>query len=116
MEKIYKRLFGEDMQMQEEKLKNLFKWSGIMLAVMVVLLFVSPSVAEAMIAVICLMWGWPVVKATAGVNKITELFAYNIVVFVIVLILWLCVGYLAGMVCLVLGIIRFFQIKKQKMK
>lgn len=116
MEKIYKRLFGEDVQIQEEKLKNLFQWTGALLAVMVILLFISPSAGEAMIAVICLMWGWPVVKATAGVNKITELFEYNVAVFAVVLILWMCVGYLAGIVCLVLGIIRFFQIRKRKMK
>lgn len=84
-----------------------------MLTVMIMLLLIAPSIGEAMIAVICLMWGWPVVKATAGVNKITELFEHNVAVFAGVLVLWLSIGYFAGMVCLVLGIIRFFQIKKQ---
>ena len=112
MERIFKWLFGEDINTQEEKIKKLLCWTVAMLAGMVILVFINLAYAEAMIAVICLMWGWRVVKATAKVNKITELFDYNVVVFAVVITLWLTLGYFAGMIYFVLGIIRYIQIKK----
>ncbi len=116
MEKVYRRLFGEDIREQEGKIRKLFNWTLVMLAGMVILFFVSPSYGTAMIGVIFLMWGLPVVKATAKVNKVTELFNYNVAVFAIVIILWLCFGYLTGIVCFLMGIIRYIQIKKGSVK
>lgn len=113
MEKIYKSLFGENIRAQKEKIKKLLCWTMAMVAGMVILIFIEPPYAEAMIGVIFLMWGWRVVLATAKVNKITELFDYNVAVFAIVIVLWLMVGYLAGIVCFVLGCIRYVQLRKK---
>lgn len=113
MEKICKWLFGEELITQEEKIKKLLYWTLGMLVVMVILIFIEPALAEAVIAIIFLMWGWRVVLATAKVNKITELFNYNIAIFVVILILWLMFGYLAGIVCFILGIIRYIQLRRR---
>ena len=113
MEKIYRRLFGESASTQKKKIKKLLYWTLAMIVGMIILVFVEPSYAEAMIGVIFLMWGWRVFLATAKVNKITELFNYNVAVFAIVIILWLMFGDLAGIVCFILGIIRYIQLRKK---
>lgn len=113
MEKIYRWLFGESESVQKKSIKKLLYWTLAMIVSMVILIFIEPSYAEAMIAVIFLMWGWRVFLAAAKVNKITELFNYNIAVFAIVIILWLMVGYFAGIACFVLGIIRYIQLRKK---
>lgn len=113
MEKICKWLFGEELITQEEKIKKLLYWTLGMLAGMVILIFVDPALAGAVIAIIFLMWGWRVVLATAKVNKITELFNYNVAIFVVILILWLMFGYLAGIVCFILGVIRYIQLRRR---
>lgn len=113
MEKIYKRLFGENVYVQKKKIKKLLYWTMAMVAGVVILIFIEPFYAEAMIGAIFLMWGWRVFMAAAKVNKITELFDYNVAIFAIVIILWLMIGYLAGIVCFVLGSIRYVQLRKK---
>lgn len=113
MENLYKRIFGENVTVQKKSIKKLLYWTLVMVVGMVILIFVEPFYAEAILGIIFLMWGWRVFMAAAKVNKITELFNYNVAVFVIVIILWLLVGYLAGIVCFILGIIRYVQLRKK---
>lgn len=113
MENIYKRLFGKNESVQKKRIKKLLYWTLAMVVGMVILIFVEPFYAEAMIGIIFLMWGWRVFMAVAKVNKITELFDYNVAVFAVIIILWLMVGYLAGIVCFILGIIRYVQLRKK---
>lgn len=113
MENIYKRLFGENESVQEDRIKKLLYWTLAMVVGMVILIFVEPFYAEAMIGVIFLMWGWRFFLATVKVNKITELFDYNVAVFAVIIILWLMIGYFAGIVCFILGIIRYIQLRKK---
>lgn len=112
MKKICSWLFGEDEMVQKDTIKKLFYWTIGLLAAMIILLFIEPSLSAALIAVIFLMWGWRVVCATSKVNKITELFHYNVGVFAVILVLWLFFGYIAGMACFVIGIIRYIQLRK----
>ena len=86
MENIYKRLFGKNESVQK-KIEKLLYWTLAMVLGMVILIFVEPFYAEAMIGIIFLMWGWCVFMAVAKVNKITELFDYNVAVFAVIIIL-----------------------------
>lgn len=113
MEKIFKWLFGENERLQEKKLKKLLQWTLGMFAGMIIFIFISPACAEAIIAVILLMWGWSVAMAILKINKIVDVFSFNFIVIAFILVFWLMIGYLAGIVCFVLGIIRFIQLRKR---
>lgn len=107
-------LFGKTLYEQETQIIKLLKWTLAFIIIGVVLFFINRQWANAMIAVIFLMWGWRVLMAVSGINKLSALFDYNIAVIVIIFILWLMVGYLAGMVCFLLGISRLIWLKTRK--
>lgn len=116
IEKMYKKLFGETVQKQENRIKKLLYISLALLGVMLLLIFINPQWATAMIAVIFLMWGWRVFCSISGINKISELFHYNVAVIACILLLWITIGYIAGIVCFILGVIRLIQIYYRKKK
>ena len=78
------------------------------------LLFDGPIGTAIMGAIIILMWGWNFVSATAAsVGRIINFFDNDMAIFVIFIILWLFLGIIGGVISLVLGIIRFVQIREE---
>lgn len=114
MESVYKWLFGESKWQQKKKLKKLLCCTAALAVIALILLFDDPSRALFMVAVIVLMWGWGFVRATAAtIGKMMEIFGSDVAMLVISLILWFFLGIFGGSVSLVLGIIRFIQLKKE---
>lgn len=114
-EKVCAWLFGENKWQQEKKIKRLLIITAIA-SVLIILLMVVDSVgyAAGMGAIIILIWGWGFVRATAAVvGRIGVFFNNDMALFIISVILWLFLGLFGGMVSLILGIIRFIQIRRE---
>ena len=107
-------LFGESKWQQKKKLKKLLIWTAVLAIIAFLLLFDGPIGTAIMGAIIILMWGWNFVSATAAsVGRIINFFDNDMAIFVIFIILWLFLGIIGGVISLVLGIIRFVQIREE---
>lgn len=114
MEKICKWLFGESKEQQKKKLKKLLCWTVVLAIIALLLLFDGPNHAMFMVAIIFLMWGWSFVRATAAtVGRVIEAFGSDVAIFAISLVLWVFLGIIGGVISLILGIIRFVQLKTE---
>lgn len=114
MENIYAWLFGESRWAQEKKLKKLLIVTIALVALALILLMDGPGSARNVLIVICLIWGWGPIRATmAKVAGIITFFDSDIGVLVITLFIWFFFGIAAGAISLLLGIIRFIQLKRE---
>lgn len=113
MEKIFSKLFGETKWEQKKKLKKLFIWTAIFTILALLLLIDGPAGAAVMVVIAILMWGWVFVRAaTRAAANILEIFGSDIAILLISLVLLIFLGIFGGLISLVLGIIRFIQLKK----
>lgn len=112
MEWIYSRLFGETKWQQEKKLKRLLIITAIIIILSVIEPIEEPILAVVIFLILLLIWGWGFVSATAKkAAGIIAFFNNDIAIFVITIVYWLMFGSIIGAIALVLGIIRFIQIK-----
>lgn len=100
---MVEKLYGYTIDEQEAYLKRMFM---ITIPMIVIGIFVP-----AVLAVAALIWGWGFMRATIGINGAAGLFQHNIVVVILLLFLWITLGYFAGIINFIFGIARFFQIK-----
>lgn len=100
---MIQKLYGYTIDEQEFYLKKMLL---ITIPMIVVGIFVP-----AVLAVAALMWGWGAMRATFGINGAAGLFQHNIAVVVVLLILWLAIGYFAGIINFIIGVITFIKIK-----
>lgn len=121
---MFQKLFGDTEKEQEVFLRKRLLITGITIALCIVLLLISyftknSSLAgAAFIAVMGLlyMWGWAIMRGLFGISSLGALIAgrYNIVFVVIILIAYLILGYFGGIFCLLVGLMRFIYLKKNK--
>lgn len=113
MEKIYAWLFGENKWTQEKKIKKLLIVTIVLTALAFILLIDSPKASGVVLILILLIWGWGFARATmTKVAGIIAFFDSDMAIFVFTLFVWLFFGLAAGALSLLLGIIRFIQLKK----
>lgn len=112
MERIYSKLFGETKWQQEKRLTKLLIITAIMAILTLIELIEEPKLAVVILLINFLIWGWSFVSATSKkVAGIIAVFDNDIAIFVFTIVYWLMFGIIVGAVSLVLGIIRFIQIK-----
>lgn len=100
---MIEKLYGYTIDEQESYLKRMFM---ITIPMIIIGIFL-PQV----LAIAALMWGWKFMCATMGINGAAGLFHHNIVVVIVLLFLWVTLGYFAGIINFIIGIVRFFSIK-----
>lgn len=116
---MYKKLFGETVEAQEKYLK--IRVIASMIAVVLLLidfLFIKKGFSELFCVVVLLMWGWSVLKALWGVTSFLSIFSIssNIAVTVVILIVYIMLGYFAGIVIFPIGVYRYISLMVKKNK
>lgn len=114
---MYKKLFGETVSEQEKYLKIRVIASIIAIAFLGIdLLFIRSGISEYFCVIVLLMWGWSVLKALWGVTSVFSIFyiGKNIAVTVIILILYIMLGYFAGIAIFPIGVYRYISLMVKK--
>lgn len=114
-EKICEKLFGEGKWEQEKKLKTLLLVTAILCVIAILGMFIDgPQNAIIEVVIIALIWSWRFIRAMAtSVGRIINFFDNDLAIFIVFIILWLSLGLICGTISLVLGIIRFVQLKRE---
>lgn len=69
------------------------------------------SSGSAIIAIAAYVWAWTFLKNWFGITTIGALFSGNVVVGVILVLVYLVIGYIVGIITFLLGLIRYIQLK-----
>lgn len=113
------KLFGETKEEQFEYLKKQLLITAILSVVGLVGAFVFPPIGAIAVGIICyFMWGKRAVASLFGVATFGAIFAgsRNIIWVVFILFAYLAVGYIAALICLVLGLCRFVYLLTDRIK
>lgn len=105
------RLFGASNEEQFQFLKSRMIIT-VALAVISAIgyLITKNSSFSILIAIAFYIWGWQALKSMFGVTTIGAIFSGNFIAGVMIFILYLLVGYVAGMVIFIIGLCRFIQL------
>ena len=99
---MFRKLYGETDEEQFEYLRKKLKTT----------LMLSPLILLGIgVIIIFYMWGWDFVRSYIGVTSLFALFSQNPIFGLIILLVFLFIGYLFGFINLLLGIIRYFMLK-----
>ena len=114
MEKACAWLFGESKWAQEKKLKKLLIITAPLVILALILLIDGPDSTRNVFIVILLIWGWGPIRATmTKVAGFISFFDNDIGILIFTLMIWFLFGIAAGAISLLLGVIRFIQLKRE---
>lgn len=121
---MIKKLFGETEDIQLAYLQKKIKITVILLAITVIGLILREKIewigiiAEGLPAIIAYVWGWSFMSAFFGITTFGTIFAgnRNLMVGLLILLAYMCIGYFFGAIALLLGICRFIQLKTKQVK
>ena len=106
-----KKLFGETPQEQLKFLQpRLIITAAAFVISLIGLLFRYEEIA-AVIGAVFLMWGWAYLKARFGFVSFAAFLSRNLMFAILILILFLVVGYLFGIVVFIMGLIQYIRLK-----
>lgn len=71
-------------------------------------------IGEGICVIVLFIFGWAIMRGIFGFVNIGALFSLNIVVGVVALILFLCVGYIGGFFVALVGICRYLILLKKR--
>lgn len=116
---MYKKLFGESIEEQEKYLKLRVIISAIaIIALLLDVLIFKAGFASPICVIALLLWGWSLLKALWGVTSFFSIFSlgYSFIITIIILVIYLMVGYLAGILIFPIGVYRYISILKGKVR
>jgi len=121
---MIRKLFGETDEQQFRYLKPRLIALGVGVALVLIgllLIMLGVSFGEAIgslgsgvCVIVLLIFGWAVVRALSGFATVGALLTNNIIVGVVLLVVFLIVGYLAGVVVAFVGLCRFLVLLKKR--
>lgn len=111
---MLKRLFGETEEEQIHYLKPRVIITAVFFIVDMILLFVAGGIGLTVIS--CYIWGWGTMKALFGVTVAASLLGRNVVLVAIFIVAYLLIGYLCGIVTMLLGVGQFIYLEVKRRK
>lgn len=69
---------------------------------------------EGIIVILMLILGWSIIRGLFGFVTVGSLFSYNIMIGILILIIFLLVGYFAGFFVAIIGLCRFLVLLKKR--
>ncbi len=112
---MFSRLFGETEADQLAYLERRVILSLALLAVGIVAGIIA-NIGGLFVVVVFYYWGWGALKAMFGFTALGVIFSRNVVLAVIFIVIFLLIGYLAGLVCFLLGTGRYIYLKVKQQK
>ncbi len=115
MEKIYSWLFGETKWQQEKKLKKLLCLTAVFGVLILIELLIRSAEVYLTAGLLIMIWGWSFVSAAARtVCRVIVFFNSDIAILILTVITWMLFGIFGGILSLILGVIRYIQLRKER--
>lgn len=114
---MFRKMFGETELEQYNYLLKMVIISAVCIAISILLCILTGSaMGTSIIAVIALIWAWSFMKAWFGLTTFGALFTGNVIFGVIIFLLYIVVGYILGLIAMLIGIGRFIYLCVKRSK
>ncbi len=121
---MIRRLFGETEEEQFRYLKPRLTALGVGVAIMLIGILLTlikipfgetvGGLGGGICIIVLFIFGWAIMKSLLGVATMGALFSKNVVIGVVILVLFVMVGYFGGFVVAFIGLCRFLVLLKKR--
>lgn len=114
---MFRKMFGgTELEQYNYLLKMVILTAVSIIAAIVICLISGNASGTAIIAILALIWAWSFMKAWFGWTTFGALFTGNVIFGVIIFLLYIFVGYILGLIAMLIGIGRFIYLCVKRSK